>query len=67
MRDNIVVIISVICITIMSLGLTICETIKENKAEQIKILEQSLQEQIQETEVYRNILETYQIEGIINE
>lgn len=35
--------------------------------EQIKQLEQSLQEQIQETEVYRGILEEYQIEGIINE
>lgn len=37
------------------------------KDEQIKILEQSLQEQIQEVEVYRGILETYQTEGIINE
>ncbi len=37
------------------------------KDEQIKILEQSLQEQIQEVEVYRGILEEYQTEGIINE
>ena len=37
------------------------------KDEQIKQLEQSLQEQIQEVEVYRGILEEYQIEGIINE
>lgn len=37
------------------------------KDEQIKQLEQSLQEQIQETEVYRGILEEYQTEGIINE
>ncbi len=35
--------------------------------EQIKQLEQSLTEQIQEVEVYRGILETYQTEGIINE
>ena len=35
--------------------------------EQIKQLEQSLQEQIQEVEVYRGILEEYQTEGIINE
>lgn len=40
--------------------------IKE-KDEYIKQLEQSLQEQIQEVEVYRGILEEYQIEGIINE
>lgn len=38
-----------------------------NKDEQIKQLEQSLTEQIQEVEVYRSILETYQTEGIINE
>ena len=37
------------------------------KEEQIKILEQALTEQIQETEVYRGILEEYQTEGIINE
>lgn len=37
------------------------------KDEQIKQLEQSLQEQIQEVEVYRGMLETYQTEGIINE
>ena len=37
------------------------------KDEQIKQLEQSLQEQIQKVEVYRGILETYQTEGIINE
>ena len=41
---------------------------KERKEEEyIKQLEQSLQEQIQEVEVYRGILETYQTEGIINE
>lgn len=40
--------------------------IKE-KDEHIKQLEQSLAEQIQEVEVYRDILEEYQIEGIINE
>lgn len=38
-----------------------------DKTEYIKQLEQSLQEQIQETEVYRGILKTYQTEGIINE
>lgn len=41
------------------------EEIKQE--EYTKQLEQSLQEQIQETEVYRGILEAYQTEGIINE
>lgn len=40
--------------------------IKE-KDEKITALNQALTEQIQETEVYRGILETYQTEGIINE
>lgn len=35
--------------------------------EKITALNQALQEQIQEVEVYRGILETYQTEGIINE
>ena len=39
----------------------------KEKDEKIKQLEQSLAEQIQEVEVYRGILEEYQIEGIINE
>ena len=41
---------------------------KERKQEEyIKQLEQSLAEQIQETEIYRDILKTYQEEGILNE
>lgn len=40
--------------------------IKE-KDEKITNLNQALTEQIQEVEVYRGILETYQTEGIINE
>ena len=39
----------------------------KQQEEQIKQLEQSLSEQIQEVEVYRGILEQYQTEGIINE
>lgn len=57
MRDNIVIIVSMICIVIMMLGLTICETIRETKTEQIKQLEQSLSEQITEKEVYMKMLE----------
>lgn len=40
--------------------------IKE-KNEKITSLNQALTEQIQEVEVYRGMLETYQTEGIINE
>lgn len=40
--------------------------IKE-KDEKITALNQALTEQIQEKQVYRGILETYQTEGIINE
>ena len=40
---------------------------KLKEKEYIKQLKQSLTEQIQEVEVYRGILETYQTEGIINE
>lgn len=39
----------------------------DSQDRQIKQLEQSLAEQIQEVEVYRGILEEYQIKGIINE
>lgn len=39
----------------------------DEQEEEIKELEQALTEQIQEVEVYRGILEEYQIEGIINE
>ena len=40
--------------------------IKE-KDNEITALNQALAEQIQEVEVYKGILETYQTEGIINE
>ena len=57
------IIISIILLT--SVILSIRNNLKEK--EYIEQLEQSLQEQIQEVEVYRGILETYQTEGIINE
>ena len=57
MKDNLVIIVSMICIVAMMLGLTICETIRETKTEHTKQLEQSLAEQIQEKQVYINILE----------
>lgn len=57
------IIISIILLT--SVILSIRNNLKEK--EYIEQLEQSLQEQIQEVEVYRGMLETYQTEGIINE
>lgn len=62
--DNVICfIVAVILLT--SVILSIRNNLKEK--EYIEQLEQSLTEQIQEVEVYRNILETYQKEGIINE
>lgn len=62
--DNVICFI-VAGILLMSVILSIRNNLKEK--EYIKQLEQSLAEQIQETEVYRDILEEYQIKGIINE
>lgn len=64
MKEDLIVIISgfIFGILIFILGINYM-----NKKEHIKQLEQSLTEQIQETEVYRDILEKYQTEGIINE
>lgn len=62
--DNVICFI-VAGILLMSVILSIRNNLKEK--EYIKQLEQSLNEQIQETEVYRSILEEYQTEGIKNE
>jgi len=62
--DNVICFI-VAGILLMSVILSIRDNLKEK--EYIKQLEQSLAEQIQETEAYRGILEEYQIKGIINE
>ena len=58
-----------ICLVLIASIITIIIMFSDiiKKDEQIKQLEQSLTEQIQETEAYRGILEEYQIEGIINE
>lgn len=65
-----IILIQIICFLMMYLGAYLRNIQREkeyNKEEYIKQLEQSLSEQIQEVEVYRGILETYQTEGIINE
>lgn len=68
MREKILyVILVIIGLTLMINGAVGILQRDKQQEEQIKQLEQSLAEQIQETEVYRTILETYQKEGIINE
>ena len=67
MRNILVAILLLMALTCFWIATGIREYKLYKKEEQIKQLEQSLQEQIQEVEVYRGILEEYQIEGIINE
>lgn len=68
MREKILYVILVIMgLTLMINGAVGILQRDKQQDEQIKQLEQSLAEQIQETEAYRGILEEYQIEGIINE
>lgn len=67
MRNILVAILLLMALTCFWIATGIREYKLYKKDEYIKILEQSLQEQIQEVEVYRGILETYQTEGIINE
>lgn len=64
MRENICGFIVLLSIILM---MAIYHWEIKNKDEQITALNQALAEQIQEVEVYRGMLETYQIEGIINE
>lgn len=61
------VILVIIGLTLMINGAVGILQRDKQQDEQIKQLEQSLAEQIQEVKVYRGILETYQTEGIINE
>ena len=47
----------VICIIAILISLTIITIIKDERKTQIKLLEQSLNEQIEEKQVYMNMLE----------
>ena len=47
----------VICIIVILISLTIITIVKNERKTQIKLLEQSLNEQIQEKQVYMNMLE----------
>lgn len=47
----------VICIIAILISLTIITIVKDERKAQIKILEQSLNEQIEEKQVYMNMLE----------
>lgn len=55
--ENIVEIIEAICITIFLTAVLITVIVASNRDEQIKYLEQSLNEQIEEKQVYMNMLE----------
>lgn len=46
-----------ICVTIIWVALLITITVTSSKDEKIKLLEQSLNEQIEEKQVYMNMLE----------
>lgn len=52
--ENIVILI---CVTIIWVSLLIAITVTSRDNEKIKLLEQSLNEQIQEKQVYMNMLE----------
>lgn len=67
MRNILVAILLLMALICFWIATGIREYKLYTKDEQIKQLEQSLTEQIQETEAYRGILEEYQTEGIINE
>ena len=47
----------VICIIAILISLTIITIVKDERKTQIKLLEQSLNEQIEEKQVYMNMLE----------
>lgn len=53
-RENIAILI---CVTIIWVALSITITVTSRDDEKIKFLEQSLNEQIQEKQVYMNMLE----------
>ena len=57
MNKTIENIVEVICVTIFLLAILITIMITSNNDEKIKYLEQSLNEQIEEKQVYMNMLE----------
>lgn len=57
MNKTIEDIVLIICITILVVVALITMTITSSKDEKIKLLEQSLNEQIEEKQVYMNMLE----------
>lgn len=57
MNKTIAFIGEIICIIAILISLTIITIVKDERETQIKLLEQSLNEQIQEKQVYMNMLE----------
>ena len=57
MNKTIENIVEIICFTVVSIVIIIAIVFTSSKDEKIKLLEQSLNEQIQEKQVYMNMLE----------
>ena len=57
MNKTIEIMSEVICIIAILISLTIIVIVKDERKTQIKLLEQSLNEQIEEKQVYMNMLE----------
>ena len=57
MNKTIEIMSEVICIIAILISLTIIVIVKDERETQIKLLEQSLNEQIEEKQVYMNMLE----------
>ena len=57
MNKTIAFIGEIICIKAILISLTIITIVKDERETQIKLLEQSLNEQIEEKQVYMNMLE----------
>lgn len=57
MNKTIAFIGEIICIIAILISLTIITIVKDERETQIKLLEQSLNEQIEEKQVYMNMLE----------
>lgn len=57
MNKTIAFIGEIICIIAILISLTIITIVKDERKTKIKVLEQSLNEQIQEKQVYMNMLE----------
>ena len=56
-KDNLEIVLMGIIVSLAIIGITLIGAIQDKRLEQIKYLEQSLNEQIEEKQVYMNMLE----------